>query len=157
MKKKKFAMNERRMRHCLGVARFMYLNAGFVHHHPTEAQRRDLWLLGYLHDMGREFEFIDKRGHAKIGSDIAKFAGFKFADNILNHGEVYGPDPALKLLDIADMHIDSEGNYVSIRRRLKNIEKNHGGKDSKAYICARKLAESIWSDKDWKRYCEKHK
>lgn len=135
-------LNTDNLRHSLAVARYMYSHAGDIYDNPTEEERRDLWLLGFLHDIGREFSEKDGKYHGLVGADMLYRAGFKNFYEVGRHGIEFDSTRELKLLNEADWHIDSRGRKTSLKERLKNVEKNHG-KHSKAYQCAEKMYETL--------------
>ena len=53
--------------------------------------------------------------------------GYKFWKEVYYHGVVNSPYQSdyLDLLNLADMHIDSEGNYVTLDGRLKELSKRY--------------------------------
>lgn len=53
--------------------------------------------------------------------------GYKFWKEIYYHGVVNSPYQSefLDLLNLADMHIDSEGNYVTLDGRLEELSKRY--------------------------------
>lgn len=91
-------------------------------------QAEELYTLGLLHDIGYEFaKEEDYINHNKIGGEILKKQGYKFWREVYYHGEVdikYKSE-YLDLLNWADMHIDSSGNYVSFDERLEEISKRY--------------------------------
>lgn len=52
-----------------------------------------------------------------------KAQGYKFWKEVYYHGVVDSPyqSELLDLLNLADMHIDSEGNYVTLDGRLEEL------------------------------------
>ena len=109
-------LTEDRLKHMLGVARLMYEKA-----EGTETYKREMWLLGFLHDIGYEF---DEDNHAKEGAkmlfDIFGVNGLSFP--IEHHGSPTQFGERQQLLNYADMSISPEGERVSIEERLAEIE-----------------------------------
>ena len=139
-------LNRHNLRHCVKVARYMYAHADEVFEHPSEEQRRDMWLVGLLHDIGREFSKQDGNYHGDVAADMLERCRYPYAGVIRMHGIKYGEDSkVLRLLNKADWHIDSRGEYVSLRERLYNIRKHHG-EDSPAYKNAKQMYYRIKED-----------
>ena len=98
-------MNDDRLKHSIAVGRKM-VKLGKEHNLPEE-DLNNLFLLGYNHDIGYEFE---KSGvdHNIIGGNILKENGYKFWEEVYYHGN---PDSEynslyLDILNEADMQID---------------------------------------------------
>lgn len=129
-------MNEDRVKHSLAVANKMIeLNNG--------DNAEELFLLGYLHDIGYKFT-KDGSIHNKVGGEILKNLGFKYWKEVYYHGEVnqeYNSE-LLNLLNKADMMIDSKGNDVGFEKRLEDI-KNRYGDSSQVYIKAKQMIENL--------------
>ena len=102
----------------------------------------DMFLLGYLHDVGY---FKDETlNHGQVGEIILTRNGYKYAKEILYHGN---PNPdyssvELDLLNYCDMHIDGTGRLVSFEERLLDIKTRHG-EDSLAYQNSKAVAEKL--------------
>lgn len=84
----------------------------------------ELYTLGLLHDVG--YAFVDKKdyeNHEKIGGEFLKNQGYKYWQEVYFHGMANSPYKSkyLDILNWADMHIDSEGNYVSFEKRLQEL------------------------------------
>lgn len=109
-------IDEKRLKHMLEVARLMYEMA-----EGTETYKREMWLLGFLHDIGYEF---DENNHAKEGAktlyDIFGVNGLSFC--IEHHGTPIQFGERQELLNFADMSISPKGERVSVEERLKEIE-----------------------------------
>ena len=61
----------------------------------------------------------------------------------MHNGDLYDPmQEELKLLNTADMCIDSSGNHVGAVRRLADIEERYGV-SSRQYTEAEKLAQRL--------------
>lgn len=88
----------------------------------------ELYTLGLLHDVGYAFlEEIDFEKHEVVGGEFLQKQGYKFWKEVYYHGVANSPYQSeyLDLLNLADMHIDSEGNYVSLDERLKELSKRY--------------------------------
>lgn len=132
-----------RMQHSLAVARKMKKMAESTIPPLTKDKCEEMFILGYLHDVGYEFTAIQE-DHAKVGGEVLNRQGFKYWKEVYCHGDPnteYSSD-ALTLLNIADLTIDENGNEVDVKDRLNGIAKKYG-KDSKQFVDAEKLAEKI--------------
>ena len=108
-----------------------------------ENDLRELFVLGYNHDIGYEF-CTDNLKHNIIGGGILKNNGYKYWKEVYYHGN---PDAEykslfLKILNMADMKIDKYGNDVGYEKRLEDIKSRYG-KNSKPYICSSKIINSL--------------
>lgn len=130
-------MNENRLRHSLAVARKM------IELNNEGLDEKNLFLIGYLHDIGYEF-CDDKINHNKIGGEILKKSNFKYWKEVFYHGipnaDYYSK--YLYLLNKADMMIDNKGNDVGIEGRLENIKTRYGI-ESIEYINAKRLINEL--------------
>lgn len=151
---KYIGISEDRLHHILSVAKECYEIAkseGF-----NENFCRKMFMIGWNHDIGYEFSKTQIE-HPKISSElIHQLLCFKTIYDttippktnhaIYYHGQL--PDESLlfndewRILNIADLTIDSKGNKVGIRKRLEDI-KNRYGKHSNQYIMASELAVKI--------------
>lgn len=89
--------------------------------------------LGILHDIGY-LNGGDVENHAVIGSEMLEKANFKYWKEVLYHGIPdcdYGSQ-ALKILNIADMTVNSTGMRVCVDDRLYEMASRYG-EDSKQY------------------------
>jgi len=134
-------MNDDRLKHSISVGRKM-VKLGKEHNLPEE-DLNNLFLLGYNHDIGYEFE---KSGvnHNIIGGNILKENGYKFWKEVYYHGN---PDSEynslyLDILNEADMQIDKYGNDVGFEKRLEDI-KNRYGENSKPYLSSKKIISNL--------------
>lgn len=134
-------MNDDRLKHSISVGRKM-VELG-KKHNLTEEDLNNLFLLGYNHDIGYEFE---KNGveHNIIGGNLLKENGYKFWKEVYYHGN---PDSEynslyLDILNEADMQIDKYGNDVGFEKRLEDI-KNRYGENSKPYLSSKKIISNL--------------
>lgn len=135
-------ITEDRLKHMLGVARKCYILSKELR--MPEKFCRKMFFLGYIHDIGYEFE--DNEGHARISADILHSLGCNSYDTlqaIKYHSENDKTDNLeWKILTEADMTIDSKGNEVTIEERLEDIKARHG-ETSKQYKAALGIVEVI--------------
>ncbi len=129
-------MDQDRLNHSFAVARKM-VEIG-KKYKLTEEQLKELFLLGYLHDIG--YEFGNNENHRIIGGNILKQSNYKYWQEVYYHGEIDCKYSSLYLdiLNKADMQIDKFGNDVGYDKRLEDI-KNRYGKESVIYKKAEKL------------------
>lgn len=114
-----------RIKHSYAVALKMqeigkYLNL-------TEDQIKELFILGFNHDIGYHF-IKDNESHSKIGGEVLKRSNYKYWEEVYYHGEIDINYSSLYLdiLNLADMQIDKSGNDVGFEKRLLDIESRYG-------------------------------
>lgn len=134
-------INDGKLRHCLMVAKLMYeisLDDG-----KTEDFAREMFTLGYLHDIGYEFS-LNTKEHPKVGGELLKFQGYKYYKEIIFHGSIDCPysSYALDLLNKVDLMVDSHGQNIGATERIKDIRVRYG-ENSKEYKNACILAKRL--------------
>ncbi len=131
-----------RQAHLLGVAR-RAAELGAEHGMDDERSQQDLFLLGYLHDVG--YEFSDEQAdHEEIGGLMLKKNGYRFWREVYHHGN---PDAAyaselLDILNAADMQTSAAGERCSFDSRLADIARRYG-EESPQYEKAKHLICSL--------------
>ena len=128
-----------RLNHSLAVARKM-VEIG-KSYNMNEKQLQELFVLGYVHDIGYEYE---NEQHRIIGGDILKQCNYKYWKEVYYHGEIdceYS-SAYLNILNKADMQVDKFGNDVGYTKRLEDI-KGRYGEDSTVYKKVKKLMNLI--------------
>ena len=113
----------------------------------TELELKELFVLGYNHDIG--YEFSDRGiNHNVIGGEILKENGYKYWKDVYYHGEVDFDYKSmyLDILNQADMQIDKYGNDVGYEKRLEDIKQRYG-EESVLYKKSYKLVENILQNK----------
>ncbi len=128
-----------RLNHSLAVARKM-VEIG-KSYNMDEKQLQELFVLGYVHDIGYEYE-NDK--HGVTGGNILKQSNYKYWQEVYYHGEVdceYS-SKYLDILNMADMQVDKFGNDVGYTKRLEDI-KGRYGEDSIVYQKVKKLITTL--------------
>lgn len=138
----KLSISNERLAHMRSVGRRAQIIAEQIGIEDTE-ELEDIFILGYLHDIGYEFSNAQS-GHERVGGNILRRNGYRYWREVSSHGD---PDAiySSKLLDIlnaADMLTDSEGESVTYEERLLDISKRYGA-DSSQYVRAAKLIESL--------------
>jgi len=126
-----------KLNHIIGVARLMKDRAV-----DFGLDAEEMFTLGMLHDIG--FEFGTSEEHHKIGYEILKSQGYKYATEVLYHGMPTSEysSTALDLLNYADLHISKTGDYVPFSLRLEDI-KNRRGENSKHYINCKMVIDGL--------------
>lgn len=152
-------ISEDRLHHILGVARRCYQiskEEGF-----DEDFCRRMFGIGFFHDIGYEFS-ENQSEHANISSELFRLLVKDpciFGDDELEY-ENRKPDTKAyetirdhgsytelltnewRILNVADMTVDSKGNIVDVMQRLEDI-KNRYGEYSNQYLTACDLAIQI--------------
>lgn len=134
-------MNNDRINHSLGVANKM-VELG-KKNNLSNNQLDELFLLGYLHDIG--YNFGNNENHNIIGGKILKDNNYKYWKEVYYHGIPNSEYKSLYLdiLNYADMSIDKYGNDVSFEKRLEDV-KNRYGEGSIQYINCGKIVEELY-------------
>lgn len=137
-----------RLKHSLSVARNM-VEIGKAYN-LSDKELQELFLLGFNHDIGYEFSNAGL-DHNVIGGNILKENGYKFWQEVYNHGNPNSNYSSLylKILNMADMQIDKYGNDVGYKKRLEDI-KNRYGENSKPYLCSKQIIEDITNSESGK-------
>lgn len=131
-----------RLKHAFRVAEKM---KQAVENRPElcSASSNEMFLLGYLHDVG--YSFVDKQEeHECAAGNLLKEQGYKFWQEVYYHGV---PDcdyksNELSLLNWADMTVNQMGEDVTIKERLYDIGIRYG-LESIQYINAFSLCNEI--------------
>lgn len=137
MSKKYISISNDRLSHMLSVARKCYEIAkkeGF-----EEDFCRKMWLIGWLHDIGYEFT-TEKEKHPDISVELIQNLYVNINDVDINAIKYHGRNPKKitdewRILNTADMLIDSKGNDVGVMARLEDIECRFG-RYSDTYLTA---------------------
>ena len=134
-------MDNDRLKHSISVGRKM-VEIGKELNLPNN-ELKELFLLGYNHDIG--YEFVEKGvNHNTVGGNILKENGYKYWQEVYNHGELNSDYKSLYLsiLNKADMQIDKYGNDVGYDKRLEDIRSRYGS-DSMVYKKAEQLIQNL--------------
>lgn len=137
-------LSEEKIKHNVEVARLCY-EISKEKYGCTEKFARAMWVIGYNHDIG--YEFMDKTEKPSIHPDISDdilFTAFHGSNYAIKwHGKKIAQDDlSLRILNEADLKVNSKGKRVSVKDRLKDIE-NRYGKNSSQYLQALWLAEEL--------------
>ena len=145
-------ITEDKLRHSIGVARYMSRRAFELGWAPSKAQ--DMFVLGWVHDIGYEFDETNGVRHSAVGGSLLEEVGYKYWQEVACHGlplaviedRLSSVDrPVLDLLNEADLHIDIDGKEVTLNERLKGIAERCGS-GSINYLTALELAQKML---DW--------
>ena len=141
MKQKYIGISEDRLHHILGVARKAYEIAKDMGY--DECFCRRCFMLGWLHDVG--YEFSEKQSeHSYVSEELLRSLSSEPCNKewanalsaIRKHGAYTENETAeWKILNMADMQIDSQGNEVNVSQRLEDI-RNRYGEHSNQYLTA---------------------
>lgn len=135
-------MDENRLRHCHGVGVKASELGRALFGWPDE-KCRDMFVMGYLHDVGYQFA-QEQSEHEELGGDLLRSLGFTYWAEIFYHGN---PDSAyqsneLLVLNLADMLTSKDGSATTIPARLEDIASRYGV-ESTQYVAAKRLAEVL--------------
>ena len=110
-----------------------------------DEQLQELFLLGYLHDIG--YQFGTNENHNMIGGNLLRNSNYKYWKEVYYHGIPNSEYKSLYLdiLNTADMMIDKCGNDVGFDKRLEDIKKRYG-EDSIQYINCFKIINELKGD-----------
>ena len=133
-------IDEDRLKHSLAVARKMVeigKSKGLA-----EEELKDLFMLGYNHDIG--YEFGTNENHNVMGANILKQNNYKYWQEVYYHGQIECEYKSLYLdiLNKADMQIDKYGNDVGYDKRLEDIKIRYGN-NSQVYMQCQKLINKL--------------
>ncbi|MBQ6497789.1 MAG: HD domain-containing protein [Bacilli bacterium] len=133
-------MDEDRLKHSYAVAKKMIelgKNEGL-----SEEELQELFLLGYLHDIG--YQFGANENHNIIGGNLLKENDYKYWKEVYYHGVPNSEYQSmyLSILNAADMMIDKYGNDISFDKRIEDI-KNRYGEESVQYINCLKIINDL--------------
>ena len=135
-------MDNDRLKHSYAVANKM-IELG-KEKNLSDEQLQELFLLGYLHDIG--YQFGTNENHSMIGGNLLRNSNYKCWKEVYYHGILNSEYKSLYLdiLNTADMMIDKYGNDVGFDKRLDDI-KNRYGEDSIQYINCVKIINELRS------------
>ena len=111
----------------------------------SEIELQELFLLGYLHDIG--YEFGTNENHNSIGGTLLKESNYKYWQEVYYHGIPNSEYKSLYLdiLNAADMMIDKYGNDVGFDKRIEDIKSRYG-EDSIQYVNCFKIVNELKGD-----------
>ena len=129
-----------RLNHSIAVARKM-VEIG-KEYNLTDEQLKELFLLGYNHDIG--YEFCNNENHRIVGGNILKANNYRYWQEVYYHGEIDIEYSSiyLDILNKADMQIDKYGNDVGYDKRLEDIKTRYG-EESNIYKKAKILINNL--------------
>ena len=142
-------ISENRLHHILGVARKAYKIAKDMG--KDEDFCRKCFMLGWIHDVGYEFSLVPEQHPANSAKmllfleDSCTIQNFnkKSYRAIKNHG-LYTSDltDEYKILNMADMLVNSNGIEVDVMTRLEEIKERYG-EHSNQYLTACDICKRI--------------
>lgn len=120
-------ISENRLHHILGVARKAYSIAKEMGYDENFARR--MFMIGWNHDVG--YEFSEKSDdHAEIGAEmlIQLMGSFDESYHAIEKHGCYTDNETIewKIINMADMLVDSRGNNVTVSQRLDDIKERYG-------------------------------
>ncbi len=127
---KYIGLSDNRVRHSVGVARKAYAIAKEMGLSDQFAKK--MFMIGAIHDIGYEFA-PDQPSHPDISANL--LANMFITDiedepaynAVKDHGKVIADETIeWKILNMADMQVDSFGNEVTVQERLENIKERYG-------------------------------
>lgn len=139
-------ITEDRWNHILGVARQAARLAEKFFTGDAENRRREMFLLGMLHDIGYEFAETGRQ-HAVVGGEILRGAGYAQWHAVAVHGDpdVEEMTDELFLLNCADMTTGPKGEALTMAERLREIGERFG-RESVAYEKSARMVTRLQND-----------
>lgn len=136
--------------HCQRVAEVMFNLAKYCCE-LEEDECKEMYALGLVHDVGY-LNVKDFSDHPFNGASM--LPGYRYSAEILYHGDPSHAEDSIyiKLLNFADMHVDTEGNVVPMSVRLDDIGDRYGI-DSREYERCRDIVKVHYDDL-WFLYME---
>ena len=135
-----------RLNHILGVARKAKSLA--LQLKPNNLKyAEDMFLLGFLHDIGYEF-LSSNTEHAMIGGEILKRAGYQYWQEVSLHGDAsqQNMNDELFILNCADMSTGPNGEDFTFEQRLDEIATRFGEQSNAHRKCVIEI-QKLRSDK----------
>ena len=122
---KKCGISQKRLFHIFGVARKAYSISKSLGY--DEQFSRKMFMLGWLHDVG--YEFANNSNHAEESFNLVSLLidDVSSVKAIKEHGRYPSElTDEYKILNMADMLVDSSGNEVDVINRLIDIKERYG-------------------------------
>ena len=131
-----------RVLHCRGVALFMHKYAPSLGLDADEAA-----LCGWLHDFG--YLGGDNRTHAELGGRLLERVGYRDWRQICDHGANTGLETSLGvLLNIADMWVNGNGEWVGFDARLADVSSRYGVDAPQVAEC-QQMIRALHETREW--------
>lgn len=129
-----------RLNHIIAVARKMQFLSEKL---GLDAISDDMFVLGFLHDVGYEFAY-SKEEHPTIGGLLLKSNKYKYYNEVYYHGKVQDEynSKELDLLNYCDMTVSPKGDNVTLDERLNDI-KLRFGEESNTYTDAKAICSRV--------------
>lgn len=139
-------ITEDRWNHILGVARQAARLAEKFFTGDAENRRREMFLLGMLHDIGYEFAETGRQ-HAIVGGEILRGTGYGCWREVYEHGnpDVSEMSDELFLLNCADMTTGPKGEMMTMEERLQEVGESFG-RESDACKKMARMRERLTED-----------
>lgn len=135
-------IDDNRLAHMREVGRLCYELAADLF--GWDEQRcRQMFIVGFLHDVG--YEFSEKQtDHEEVGGALLADAGYAYAEPIRRHGdpEADFSDDRLLILNAADMSVSKNGQRVGFAARLADIAARYG-EDSPQYENSARVIDAV--------------
>ena len=113
-------ISDDRIKHMLEVARKARVIA-LEKYNLSEEEANICFVIGLLHDIGYEFGSTEE--HNRIGAELLKLTGFKYWQEIANHGEKSDYNSLYSdILHEADLRISSTGEEISVKKTIRYNE-----------------------------------
>lgn len=137
MNKQSFPSN--RYNHCYNVGKRMQQYAKEKGYNEIFCNK--MFILGSIHDIGYEIN-SDSYLHGVVLSELLE--EYEFSKEIYHHSKLQleHDSIAMKLLYLADMTVDGQGNWCTLKERLQDLESRYG-RDSEPYIESEKIAKYL--------------
>ena len=138
-------ITEDRWNHILGVARQAARFAEKFFSADAN-KKREMFLLGMLHDIGYEFAETGRQ-HAVVGGEILRGTGYAQWRAVAAHGDpdVEEMTDELFLLNCADMTIGPKGEMMTMEERLQEVGERFG-RESDACKKMARMRERLTED-----------
>lgn len=109
----------------------------------NEHECRQMFVMGFLHDIGYQFA-ENQPDHEEIGGALLASAKYEHAEPIRFHGDPEADlsDDRLLILNISDMAVSGDGKRVGFVTRLEDIATRYG-KESPQYETSARVIAAI--------------
>ena len=135
-------IDDNRLLHMREVGRLCYQLAADLFKWE-ESTCRQMFLMGFLHDVGYEFA-SNQSDHEFIGGELLAETNYTHSEPIRLHGNPNADltDDRLFLLNLADMVVSGDGERIGFTRRLQGIADRYGS-ESEQYDRALRVINGL--------------